>query len=130
MISNLKQLLAADGVLLITTRSYGFKYHAFPYDFWRYELDDMRTIFSDVTILDLDTDPGVPGVFLTARRPADFVEADTAEIELYSMVARRRIRELTSTRFARFVAKRRAMQIAGRVLPDSVKARVKTLIPR
>lgn len=130
VISNLKRLLAADGVLLITTRSFGFKYHAFPYDFWRYEVEDMRAIFTDLTIVDLDTDPGVPGVFLTARRPVSFVETDTSAIALYSMVTRGRIRELTSARFARFVSQRRAMQIGGRIFPDSVKARIKSLLPR
>ncbi len=130
VISNLKRLLAADGVLLITTRSFGFKYHAFPYDFWRYEVEDMRAIFADLTIVDLDTDPGVPGVFLTARRPTSFVETDTSAISLYSMVTRGRIRELTSARFARFVSQRRAMQIGGRIFPDSVKARIKSLLSR
>lgn len=130
VISNLKRLLAVDGVLLITTRSFGFKYHAFPYDFWRYEVEDMRAIFADLTIVDLDTDPGVPGVFLTARRPTSFVETDTSAISLYSMVTRGRIRELTSARFARFVSQRRAMQIGGRIFPDSVKARIKSLLSR
>lgn len=125
VISNLKRLLAPGGVLLITTRSYGFKYHAFPYDFWRYEVDDMRTIFSDMTVDDVDTDPGVPGVFVRVRRPEPFVDNDLADIELYSMVRRRRCRDLDALTLAWFVNRRRAMRLAGRLLPEGLKARVK-----
>ena len=92
VMSNLKQLLAADGVLLLTTRSFGFPYHAFPYDFWRYEVDDMRVIFSDLMVEDTASDPGKPGVFVKARRPQQFVENDLDGYELYSMVKRRRCR--------------------------------------
>jgi SAM-dependent methyltransferase len=127
IINNLKTLLAPDGLLLITTRSFGFPYHAFPYDFWRYEVDDMRRIFSDMTVLDVATDPVAPGVFLTLRQPLEREEQDLSEIELYSMLKRRRARDLTDTDVKVFFAKRRALQIAGKALPENLKTKVKGL---
>ncbi len=56
-ISNIKAVCKPNGIILITTRSYGFGYHGFPYDFWRYELEDMKRIFSDCEILSLQKDP-------------------------------------------------------------------------
>ncbi|MEQ1761626.1 MAG: class I SAM-dependent methyltransferase [Pyrinomonadaceae bacterium] len=85
-ISQIKQILRPGGVLVMTTRSIGFPYHDYPFDYWRYELDDMRTIFSDMTIEALEPDTDDPGVLVKARKPENFVENDLSEHALYSMV--------------------------------------------
>lgn len=95
VISNMKQILRTGGRMLITTRSLGFGYHAYPHDYWRYELEDMRRIFADLAILNLEQDPRSPGVFMKAAKPPDFKERDLTTIELYSMVHDRRAREIT-----------------------------------
>lgn len=94
-ITNIKRLCRNGGVVLLTTRSYGTPYHGFPYDFWRYELDDMKRIFADFDIEVLEPDPLDSGVFLKARKPVDYSEIDLSEISLYSIVTRTRTRDIT-----------------------------------
>ena len=86
-ISQIKGVMRPDGVLVVTTRSIGFPYHDYPFDYWRYELDDMRAIFSDMTIEALEPDTDDPGVLVKARKPLEnFIENDLSEHALYSMV--------------------------------------------
>lgn len=94
VISNLKRVLKPGGMLLLTTRSYGFKYHGYPYDFWRYEIGDFREIFSDMEIKYLSKDTERVGVFLKSVKPNDFHEKDLSEISLYSIVLGRRLKSI------------------------------------
>ena len=105
VVSNLKQLARPGATLLLTTRSLGFPFHGFPFDFWRYEVEDFRTIFDDLEIRHLEPDTYEAGVFLKAIRPAQFVERDLSSIALYSMVRRARVLDLPDeevSRSARF----------------------------
>ena len=103
VVDNLKGLLRPGGYLLVTTRSAGFPYHAWPYDFWRYELDDFRRIFADMEIVALESDEAAPGVFLFARRPEVFSRR-TPGLALHSMLTGRRQRRLTDAQVAWFRA--------------------------
>src|SRR6266480_4576929 len=103
-VSNIKRVCKRGGVVLLTTRSIGFPYHAYPHDFWRYDPDDLRTIFSDMEVVTLERDSEItPGVFAKIRKPADFRENDLSSHELYSIVAGRRVRQLDGTRTKKFV---------------------------
>jgi len=93
-VSHMKRVLKPGGVLILTTRSRGEPYHGYPHDYWRYELDDMRTIFDDMELLDLSPDPSRGGVFLTARKPEGFAERDLSDIALYSILTHRRTRRV------------------------------------
>jgi len=42
VVNNMKAVLRRGGYIYITTRSYGFPFHAYPYDFWRYEVEDLK----------------------------------------------------------------------------------------
>jgi hypothetical protein len=88
-------LLSAEDIY-ITTRSYGFPFHAFPYDFWRYEIEDLRRIFSDFEIIRLVRDHESPGVFLKARKPFNYNPNDLQSIALYSMILGRKTTSIPS----------------------------------
>ena len=102
-VTNLKSLLRPGAYLLITTRSAGFPYHAWPYDFWRYELDDFRKVFGDLDILSLESDTASPGVFLLARRP-EVYSPQTPELALRSIVTGRRQTRVTDAQIRWFKA--------------------------
>lgn len=118
VISNLKRVLKPGGMLAITTRAKGFYYHGYPHDFWRYDVEDMRNIFSDFEIDYLEPDPSQPGVFLKARKPVEFQERKLDDFELYSIIKRRRVREIMG-RDERVFA-----------LEYAVRKRLKAVIPR
>jgi SAM-dependent methyltransferase len=125
VVSNLKRLVAPGGVLLVTTRSIGFPYHAFPHDHWRYENDDMRAIFADFDVENVEDDPGRPGVFMTARRRPELRELDLAGYELYSMAKGSRVRDLGRAEEAWFTTRWRLRRLASKYLPDGVKDRLR-----
>lgn len=95
VISNIKNVCKKGGIILLTTRSYGFPYHPSPTDFWRFEIDDMETIFSDCEILTLEKDREFPGVFIKIRKPIDFKEKDLSNYELYSIINHKKMVEIT-----------------------------------
>lgn len=91
VMSNLKNVLKEGGLLILTTRSIGYPYHGAPYDFWRYEVEDMKDIFSDFSIELLEKDSLYPGIFLKATKPHGFQEGSVDNVMLHSMVLNRRI---------------------------------------
>ncbi len=94
VVNNMKGVLKRGGYIYITTRSRGFPYHGSPYDFWRYEIDDMKKIFRDFEIIALEKDHEAPGVFLKARKPENYVPADLSDILLYSILLGRRTKDI------------------------------------
>ena len=94
VVNNMKMILKRTGYIYITTRSRRFPYHSFPWDFWRYAVEDMGRIFMDFEVIALKKDHQAPGVFLKARKPENYVPADLSDIALYSMVLGRRTRDI------------------------------------
>jgi len=96
VVNNVKAVPKPGGFIYITTRSRGFSYHAYPHDYWRYEIGDMEKIFGDFEIIALEKDRQARGVFLKARKPTNWSPNDLSQIELYSIVVGRRTKELIS----------------------------------
>jgi SAM-dependent methyltransferase len=129
-VSNLKNILKPNGILLLTTRSKLFPYHGYPFDFWRYEVEDIEAIFSDLSIEIIERDPLAPGVFVKAHKPIDFSEKDMKDHGLYSIVRSRRCTNIHEFDILRFKAKRLPRLMLSRILPAQVKASIKRVIFR
>lgn len=109
VMSNLKGILRPGGLLLLTTRSKGFKYHAYPYDFWRYEPADLRAIFADLDIVTIEQDTDAPGVFMLASRPEAYAERPS-DVRLFSMVTGGRERSVSDRQVRLFLLRYRLVQ--------------------
>lgn len=100
--AGMKKVLRPGGLILLTTVAKGFYYHGYPYDFWRYELDDLKRIFGDFDIEALEKNDERNAVFVKARKPLDWKERDLSGDELYSIITRSRIKELANGDLRRF----------------------------
>jgi SAM-dependent methyltransferase len=125
VVSSLKQVTRRGGLLVITTRSRGFPHHAWPYDYWRYELSDMEAIFSDFTLEVLEPDREAPGVCMKARKPAVFREVDIADYQLFSMVKQRRAASITARDERIFAAAYTPVRMIRAWTPRQLKRAVK-----
>jgi len=119
VISNIKNV-TKGGEILITTVSYGFLYHAFPHDFWRYEIEDMKSIFSDCIIEKIENGRNSLGVFIKVRKPKNFTEKNLSDYQLYSIVVNKRVKEITEKDFRNIYF----LSIQFRTLLRSMEARV------
>jgi len=112
VINNIKAALKRGGYVYITTRSYGFPRHGYPYDFWRYETDDIIKVFSDFDIIALTKDHEAPGAFLKARKPLAYTPTDLSNIAIYSIVLGKRTFDIPSMRDMPF-AKRLMLKVSS-----------------
>jgi len=93
-VSNIKNVCKPNGIILIIVPS-DWPFHVYPYDFWRYEREDIRNIFSDCDILLLDEDPHTPSlVYGKIKKPHHFTEKNLSAYQLHSVILNRRTREI------------------------------------
>lgn len=88
VIRNMKEALKPTGCMYVTAAPVGFPFHPYPFDCWRFTVSDMRKIFSDFEILNLEE-----GVLMKARKPTNYVANDLSEIPLYSMMLKTETKE-------------------------------------
>ena len=86
-INNFKNVLSPNGRLILTTRSIGFPYHGYPFDYWRFSLKDFKTIFNDFSIISLENDSLEPGVFLYAQKPEVSRLLDLSDYKVWSIIS-------------------------------------------
>jgi len=91
VIYNLKEITKPGGLMLVTTRSEGFPLHGYPFDYWRYEISDMKAIFSDFEMQVLEKDSDDPGVLLFAKKPHSFKEKNLKSHRLFSILVGKRV---------------------------------------
>ena len=129
VIENMKTVLRPGGTMLITTRSRGFWLHGWPWDFWRYEPEDMRLIFADMEISALEPDLSQPGVFLMATNWPGSRFVDLTSIALFSIVTGRRQLDVTDRQVAVSKLRHRASLAYWRVRAVA-GPRVRSLLQR
>lgn len=101
-ISNIKNICKPNGIILIIVPS-DWPYHECPYDFWRYKKEDIKSIFSDCSILLLEEDPQIPSlVYVKIIKPDEFIEKELLNYQLYSVIVNKRIRKIQNKDFRSF----------------------------
>lgn len=116
VVSNIKNICKPNGIILITTRSYGHGYHTYPTDFWRYEFLDLKYIFSDCLIEILEKDYATPRMFMKAKKPEYFIENDLSNYLLYSIIDDRRVKYIEEKRLKDFLRKYEIKETVKRYL--------------
>jgi SAM-dependent methyltransferase len=127
-ISNLKNILKSHGTLLVTTRSKGFGYHGYPFDFWRFEVEDVQAIFSDIYLEIVEKDPSSPGVFFKGSKPDPFIELDYDGFRLYSIIRSARCKDIRKLDIIRFRINWYLQRFLSAILPLPFKNLVKKVL--
>ena len=91
IINNIKNLCKNGGIVLITTRSYGFPLHEYPTDNWRFEVTDMCHIFGDFSDLVVENDTQDIGVFVKGKKPINHAHTDLTSCKIYNINYDKRI---------------------------------------
>ena len=104
-IYTIESLLNTYGLIMLTTRSFGFGYHLAPFDFWRFSESKINQIFENMRIDVLEKDSEYPGIFVKAHKPASFLHLDINEIAVYSIVYGKYIRFIPSYEEGRILCK-------------------------
>ena len=122
-ITEMKRTLKPGGRLLITTRSPGYRFHASPFDYWRYTVEDARAMVADMDGVVVEPDPSSPGIFISAVMPIAFEAADLSGMQIQSILTGHRELKVRE----RWVWRKRLSsprRVASFLLPHDVKATI------
>ena len=124
-VSNLKNILKSNEVIILTTRSAGYDYHGYPFDFWRYETEDIQVMFSDLSIDAIERDPLSPDVFVKAHKPMTFIEHNLSDYDLYSIIRGKRCPNLSELDILFSQLRRMLRLLLSHLLPTTAKTYIK-----
>jgi len=71
-----------NGIILLSTRSPGFPYHSYPYDYWRFTTTDINKIFKDNNIIQNKEDMCAPGILVKIQKISENINT---ELEVMSI---------------------------------------------
>ena len=124
-IHNFKSILRPNGIVLITTRSKGYPYHGYPFDFWRFEGDDFRYCFSDFDINVIEKDISKPGVFIKAKKTNAFMENNLHDFALYSIIKKQSVPNVSTLDIILFKIRHTLVITFSAILPGFTKPFIK-----
>lgn len=124
VIQNINEVLKINGKLLITTRSKGCKYHGYPFDYWRYEIEDFNQIFNNYKILKLKKDPSkIKGIFFIAKKMHN-QPINLQNIKLYSIIKNKKINKINILDHYIFLLYYNFRHLIKKILPKSIKTHI------
>jgi SAM-dependent methyltransferase len=101
VISNIKAICKPGGLIIVNMPSV-WPFHAYPNDFWRYQIEDVEAIFADCDILLLEDDAKPwSTVYAKIKKAAHFMEQDLTDYQLHSVITGKRISTLHTRDFFR-----------------------------
>lgn len=120
-IKSINSILSINGIMLLSTRSRGCKYHGYPYDYWRYEIFDIENIFTNYKILELYKDKSaINGVFAKLKKVNNnIIRLDN--YQLYSIVKNKKINNLKIYEHCIFIIYYIIRKSLKRILPKRIK---------
>src|SRR3989339_288387 len=121
VLHNFKNILKPGGMIVITTRSFGYPYHGYPYDYWRFETSDFESIFSDFKIQSVEKDLSKPGAFIAAVKPDNFIETALSGYRLFSMICNDRVVGISAGDIVKFKILRGITILASKLIPGALK---------
>jgi len=89
VVEGMKRVLKPYGMLVVTTRGPGFPLHGYPYDYWRYRVEDFREIFNDMAIYRLIEDFEAPGVFFAGIKRTDIQTPRVSVLSVFQTLPHR-----------------------------------------
>ena len=102
-VSNIKNICKPQGLIFIIVPAQ-IPFHGYPHDYWRYSLEDIKNIFADCEILQLEEDLESPSlVYAKIRKPAEFKEIDLSDYPLYSILLDKRVINITDAECQKYL---------------------------
>ncbi|MBP2630511.1 MAG: putative methyltransferase type 11, partial [Firmicutes bacterium] len=88
-ISAAKRLCKKNGIMILTARTGRHPKDLQRNEYWRYEEDDIQTLFADCNIVMKANDSNFTEIFFKIIKPQDVIEINYEHIELYSSILNR-----------------------------------------